>query len=393
LAGFTKTRLQRLSTTLQQGVARGQSAGLVAIASRGADVLVEVHGFQDLEHQTPMQRDTIFAIASMTKSVTAAALMMLVEQGRLRLDDPVDRYLPELSNRRVLRELSGAVDDTVPADRPITTRDLVTFTFGHGLIFAPNGIYPIQSAIEAASLSSGPNPPPGSPDDYMARLSALPLLHQPGAQWMYHTGSDVLGVLIARISGTTLDRFLAEQIFEPLGMRDTGFFVPTSKLSRLATIYAFDADERLCADEARRKRFTQAPDFPSGGAGLVSTADDFHAFARMIADGGKGILSRRSIDLMLTDALTPAQKSASRFTPGFFDRQGWGMGGAIVTARTGISTTPGRYGWAGGLGTIFSVDRAEDMVTIFMGQRAFRHPDDIPLGEDFQTLAYLAIPE
>ena len=336
-----------------------------------------------------MRRDTIFRIASMTKAVTAAAAMILVEETALRLDDPVDPWLPELANRKVLRDLGSTLNDTVAANRPITLRDLLTFTFGLGLIFVPPGRYPIQKAIDAAEISPGPYALQVSPDDYMKRLGALPLICQPGTQWHYHTGSDVIGVLIARASGVPFPRFLEERIFAPLGMADSGFQVPESKRDRFATAYEYDADGRLSVVDEVGGRFAKPPIFPSGGGGLVSTVDDYLAFARMLLRGGQHVLSRPSVELMLTDALTPAQKVASQFMPGFFDS--WGFGGSIVTRRTGVATTPGQYGWVGGLGTLFSVDRQEDVLTVFLSQRAMRHPSDIPLGQDFQTLAYRAL--
>jgi CubicO group peptidase (beta-lactamase class C family) len=384
-------RLELIGPAMRAPIERGGVAGLVALVAHGGDIHVEVHGLRNIKNGEPMRRDTIFRIASMTKAVTAAAAMILVEETVLRLDDPVDPWLPELANRKVLRQIDGAVDNTVPAQRPITLRDLLTFTCGMGLVFAPPGTFPIQKAIEEAGFMPGPNSLQVTPDEYMKRLGALPLIDQPGQRWRYHTGSDVLGVLIARAAGTPFDVFLQERIFVPLGMTDTGFCVPAAKLDRLATGYGYDDAGKLVIVDEARGRFAKPPLFSSGGAGLVSTVDDYLAFARMLLRGGEGVLSRAAVELMMTDALTPAQKAASRFTPGFFDNQSWAFGGSVITRRTGLATSPGQYGWVGGHGTLFGVDRSEDMITVFLTQRAMRHPWDIPSGQDFQTLAYRAL--
>ena len=186
----------------------------------------------------------------------------------------------------------------------------------------------------------GPNSLQVTPDEYMKRLGALPLIDQPGEQWRYHTGSDVLGVLIARAAGVPFDVFLQERIFAPLGMTNTGFYVPEAKLDRLATGYGYDDAGKLVIVDEARGRFAKPPLFPSGGAGLISTADDYLAFARMLLRGGEGVLSRAAVELMMTDALTHAQKAASQFTPGFFDNQSWAFGGSVITRRTGSPRHP-----------------------------------------------------
>jgi CubicO group peptidase (beta-lactamase class C family) len=217
--------------------------------------------------------------------------MILVEECRLRLDEPVDRLLPELVNCRVLKRLEAPLDDTVPANRPITLRDLLTFRLGFGIIMAPPDTYPIQKAT--SELGQGP-PAPASvpaPDEWMRRFGTLPLLHQPGEKWMYHTGSDVLGVLIARASGQPLEAFLRERIFAPLGMKDTGFSVPAAKIDRLATSYwnNFQTGALEVFDEARGGQWSRPPAFPSAGGGLVSTIDDYLAFGQMMLNKGNQI--------------------------------------------------------------------------------------------------------
>ncbi|HXA23966.1 MAG TPA: serine hydrolase domain-containing protein [Acetobacteraceae bacterium] len=395
--GFSRTRLAHLSDTMRGHVERGELAGLVALLARHDEVHAMAFGVQDLDTGTPMRRDSIFRIASMTKPVTAAAAMILVEEEKLRLDDPVDRLLPELAGRRVLRSLEGPLGDTVPANRPITVRDVLTFRLGFGAVMAPPGQYPIQAAIEKAGLAPGPNPLPFGPDEFLRRLGGLPLMHQPGERWMYHTGSDVLGVLVERAAGMAFGDFLAERIFAPLSMKDTGFSVPEGKLDRLATCYRTDAETgRLVAyDRARGGLWSRPPTFQSGGGGLVSTADDFLAFGRMMLRGGRHgtnrILTRPSIELMTTDHLTPAQKAASPFFPGFWDTNGWGFGVAVSTTPGGLGPEPGSYGWIGGFTTAWRSAPAEDVVAILLTQRLMSGPALPAVIADFWTHAHQAI--
>jgi CubicO group peptidase (beta-lactamase class C family) len=334
----------------------------------------------------------------MTKPVTATAAMMLVEDGRLRLDDPVDDLLPELANRRVLRSLDGAIDDTVPARRPITVRDLLTFRCGYGMLAAPPGA-PIWDAIIEAGFAPGPPQPANDPepDEWMRRLATLPLAHQPGEQWLYHTGSDILGVLIARASSRTFPEFLRERVFEPLGMVDTGCHVPAADVDRLTTAYFADPGSGSLEifDPAAGGQWTAPPAFPSGAAGLVSTIDDFHAFSVMLASNGffRGdrLLSRPSVELMMTDQLTAEQKAVSSMGDGFFDAFGWGFGMAVCTKRVDVETNPGRVGWDGGLGTAWTVDRGETLVTILMTQKLWDSPRPPKVVRDFRTAAYAAL--
>jgi CubicO group peptidase (beta-lactamase class C family) len=394
---FSRMRLGRLHDVMAGYVERGEVAGIVALLGRRDEVHVEAMGVQDLASGTAIARDTIFRIASMTKPIAAAAAMILVEEGKLRLDEPVDRLLPELANRKVLRSIDSKPDDTVPANRPITLRDLLTFRLGFGAVMAPPGTYPIQKAIDEAGLAPGPIVSSLTPDGWMARLAALPLLHQPGEKWMYHTGSDVLGVLISRAASMSLGDFLQERIFARLGMNDTAFSVPAAKLDRLATCYRTDAASHALAvyDEARGGHWSQPPAFPSAGGGLVATVDDFHAFGRMMLKlgrhGANRILARPTVEVMTTDHLTPAQKAASPFFPGFWDRTGWGFGLSVTTLRDGLGPSPGSYGWMGGFGTSWWTDPREEMVGLLLIQRMMAGPNDVAINADFATLAYQAI--
>jgi CubicO group peptidase (beta-lactamase class C family) len=397
--GLSKARLGRMHGVMAGYVERGEVPGLVTLVSRRGEVHVDAIGMKAVEDSTPIRRDTIFRISSMTKPITAAATMILVEECKVRLDEPVDRWLPELAERKVLKRLDGPLDDTVPANRPITTRDLLTFRMGFGQMMAPPDAYPILKAANAQQIGMGPPNPSmlPAPDEWMRRLGTLPLMHQPGEKWMYNTGSDVLGVLIVRASGQELPTFLRERLFEPLGMKDTGFSVPAPKLDRLATSYWTDpASGKLAVyDGAEGGQWSRPPAFPSGAGGLVSTIDDYLAFGQMMLSQGKHgserILSRLSVELMTTDQLTPEQKAVSGLVPGYFDSHGWGFGMSVVTRRDDVAAVPGRFGWDGGLGTSWYSDKREEMVTILMTQRAWTSPSPPDVCLDFWTSAYQTI--
>jgi CubicO group peptidase (beta-lactamase class C family) len=395
--GLSKLRLERLSKVMAGHVERGAVPGLVTLVERRGDLEVEALGSHAVGGGAPMRRDTIFRITSMTKPVTAVAALILLEECKLRLDEPVDRLLPELANRRVLSRPDAEVEDTLPARRPITLRDLLAFTAGYGMVFGPNPL-PIQKAIAELGIAGfGPPTPdtPHTPDEWLRKLSSLPLLHQPGESWLYGTGSYVLGALIARASGQSFERFLKQRIFEPLGMKDTGFSVPAEKHARLVPAYLGDAQGALQQMDGpgRDSVWSTPPALPDGGAGLVSTADDYLAFARMLQNGGRygaeRILSRPTVETMVSDQLTPEQKHGSGF-PGFWDNHGWGFGVAVTTKRDGVSGSPGRYGWDGGYGTSWANDPAEDLTAILLTQRMI-FPLESQVYLDFWTSVYQSI--
>ena len=394
---YSKAGLERMRAVLARHVEAGTLPGLVALLCRRGEVHVEEIGTRAAGDRAPMRRDTIFRITSMTKPVTAVAAMILVEECRLRLDEPVDRWLPELAGRRVLRRIDGPLDDTVPARRPISLRDLLTFRAGLGSIMQPSKGWPIQQAIDALGIL-GFGPPdrakPHGPDEWMQRLGSLPLMHQPGEAWMYNTGSCVLGVLIARAAGQPFATFLRERIFEPLGMRDTSFSVPAEKKSRLAACCASDPGlDALVARDAGVD-WTREPAFPDGAAGLVSTADDYLAFGRMLLDGGRlgstRILSQSSVRLMTSDQVTREQTAGSGFPSEYWSSRGWGFGVSVVTKRDDVWATPGRFGWDGGYGTAWASDPEEELVGLLMTQR-IGFPLHSPVYLDFWTSAYSAL--
>ncbi len=398
-AGVSPKGLNRMSGIMTGYVDSGEVPGIVTLVSRRGQVDVNAIGVKKVGENNPVQRDTIFRISSMTKPITAAATMILVEECTLRLDEPVDRLLPELANRKVLKRLNGRLDDTVPANRPITVRDLLTFRMGFGQMVASANAYPILKAANELQIGMGP-PTPASmpaPDEWIRRLGTLPLMYQPGEIWMYNTGADVLGVLIARASGQPFEAFLRERIFGPLGMKDTDFSVPAPKIDRFATSYWFNPQSGKLEvfDEANGGQWSHPPAFPSGAGGLVSTIDDYFTFSEMMLNtskrGSERILSPRSIDLMRTDQLTPEQKAISGLTPGYFESHGWGFCMSITAKRTDIAGNIGAFGWNGGLGTSWYVDPKDGLTMILMTQRAWTSPNPPNVCLDFWTSAALAM--
>ncbi len=395
--GFSKVRLGRMHDVMAGHVERGAVPGVVTLVSRRGEAHADAIGMKALGGSDPMRRDTIFRIASMTKPIAAAAAMILVEDCRLRLDDPVDRLLPELADRQVLKRLDGPLDDTVPANRPVSLRDLLTLRMGLGYIMAPSSAYPIQKALNEQQILQGPPKPQAmpAPDEWIQRVATLPLMRQPGEKWMYDLGLDVLGVLIARASGQPLETFLRERIFEPLGMKDTGFSVPSEKLDRLPGCYQANPETWALEvyDDPSDSQWSRPPAFPSAAGGLVSTVDDYLAFCQMMLNKGKHgnerILSRPSVEVMTTNHITPEQKAGSELF--LEDNRGWGFGMSVVTRRDDLAAVPGRFGWDGGLGTSGYSDPREDMVGILMTQRLMDSPELPRVFLDFWTLVYQAI--
>ena len=402
--GFSPKRLGRVRDVLERHVDAGYVPGAVAVVARRGEVHVVATGSLAFEGEgsgTAMAADTICRIGSMTKPITAACAMTLVEDCTLRLDDPVDEFLPELADMTVLAHPDGPLEATVPAKRPVTLRDLLTFTFGTGIVAAQPGTIPIADALNGLQVDElGP-----PPDEWIRRLGALPLVCQPGERWMYHTAADVTGLLIARATGMSFGDALRERICGPLGMKDTGFSVTGENIGRLATAYQRDdATSELVIEDGPDGYWSRPPAFESGGGGLVSTASDFVAFASALLAGGSRdgdrVLSRPSVTLMTSDHLTPAQKAVSGFTPGYFDDIGWGFGMSVRTRLTHLGPAPGvsypwaasvgSYGWPGVYGTGWYNDPAEDMTTVLMIQRA-PAPPGLPILLDFWTAAYQAI--
>jgi CubicO group peptidase (beta-lactamase class C family) len=359
--------------------------GLVALVARGGEVHVAAVGNLAVGGR-PVARDSLFRIASTTKPITAAATLALVEEGLLGLDDPVDRWLPELADRQVLRRMDGPLDQTVPAARAITTRDLLTFTFGFGVVmemFTSPTPWPIVTAATELRLSTIGPPDPDEqpdPDTWIANFGTLPLLAQPGERWLYNTSASVLGVLLGRAAGVPFGEVLRTRIFEPLNMSDTGFW--TTDTDRLATAYRGTPDGLVAWDEPDGMWSRQRA-FDDGGAGLASTVDDLLAFARMLLAHGRPVLSAEYALAMTTDQLTQAQKDAGGLGPDFFAGRSWGFGQAVLDG--------GAYGWDGGFGSSWLVDPSHDLTVIVLTQRMWESPQPPPVHRDIRAAAYAAL--
>jgi CubicO group peptidase (beta-lactamase class C family) len=363
--------------------------GLVALVARGDQVHAEVLGSRTIGGPA-MQRDSLFRIASLTKPMTGVATLVLAAEGLFRLDEPVDRLLPELADRQVLRRMDGPLDDTVPARRAITVRDLLNYTFGFGMageMFAMTEPWPVVAAENRLRLATvGPpdlaNQP--DPDTWIAGLGSLPLLAQPGERWFYNTSASVLGVLCARAAGQPFGDVLRTRIFEPLGMPDTGFW--TTETGRLTTAYQPTADGLQAWDEPAGI-YSRPPPFGDGAAGLISTADDLLAFSKMLLRGGAPVLSAEAVAELTRDQLTPEQKAYGGLGPGFFDMASWGYSVSVVT----VGERAGAFGWAGGFGSTWLADPAQDLTVIVLTQRTFDGPGGHPLHEEMQAAAYAAL--
>ncbi|GAA4952157.1 serine hydrolase [Nonomuraea thailandensis] len=405
-SGFSKAGLIRLREVLTRHVESGRIPGLVALLSRGEETHVEAIGSMRHDGDAPMRRDTIFRMASTTKPVAVSAAMALLDECRLRLDDPVDRWLPELADRQVLKRPDGPLDDTVPARRPILVRDLLTNTLGLGLDMTARTAPMLTAFFERGvyGQEDGWLLPGVDPDEWMRRLSTLPLMYQPGERWLYNLGDDLLGVLVARVTGQTFEEFLRERIFDPLGMTDTGFHVPAHKIDRLPPLYAPDGQtgEFTVEDQAEGGHHSTPPAFQSGGGGLDSTVDDYHAYFRMLLDGGvhdgERILSRPAVELMTTNRLTPEQTTALRtwarsvvhLSHGQGQQGGWGFGMAVRTHR-GDYAPIGQFGWDGGAGTTVYADPHNRLIGILLTQTGMSTPDSARAINDFWTALYQAI--
>jgi CubicO group peptidase (beta-lactamase class C family) len=381
---LTTEGLRTFDAVADKHVANGEP-GVVAMVAQGDQVHVVTRGALS-SGGAPMRRDTQFRIASTTKPITAVATLALVAEDLIDLDEPVDRLLPELADRRVLRAMDGPLDDTVPANRPITTRDLLTFTFGLGMAFemftaaTPPPIF-LAGAAEPLYNFGPPQPEKvAAPDTWMARLGELPLVAQPGERWLYNTGASVLGVLAARAAGQPFSDVLRSRVFVPLGMTDTAMYARDP--SRLATSY--EADAKTVRDPADGA-WSRPPAFPDGAAGLVSTVDDLLAFGRMFLRGGDPVLPAAAVTEMTTNQITTAQAGTAADT--FLAGGGWGFCVAVTTD----GPCAGSFGWAGGLGTTWLVDPAHDLVVIALTQRMFEGPMTPQLHADLQDAAYAAM--
>ena len=372
---------KRVLAAAEQHVGDTRVPGLVALVADGDDVHVEALGKLAVGG-APVRRDSLFRIASTTKPITAAAALAVIEEGLVGIEEPVDRLLPELADRRVLKRMDGPLDETVAAERAITARDLLTFTLGFGMVtemFMARTPWPVVAASRELGLGTiGPANPDRQPDPdtWIAGLGTLPLLAQPGERWMYNTGASVLGVLIARATGESFPDVLRTRLFEPLGMTDTALW--TSDTDRLATAYVAKPDGLAVWDEPDGQ-WSRPPAFGDGAAGLVSTADDLLAFSRMLLAGGGQVLSAAAVRAMSSDQLSDAQKARGGLGPDFFARKSWGYCQAVYDG--------GAFGWNGGLGTSWVADPARELTIVVMTQRLFESADLPPVHRDIHAAA------
>ena len=353
-------------------VERGEFPGMVTLVARGDDVQVEAIGATAFDGGVPMRRDTIFRIASMTKPILAAATMILVEDDVIDLAEPVHKLLPELAGQRVLARVDGPLEQTVPAHRPVTVEDLLSFRNGFGTLIEPtfDPPFPIVAAAQELHLELGAPYPrtPHAPDEWVRRFGTLPLMYQPGERWQYNAGTQILGVLLARAARQPLGDLLHERLFEPLGMAETGFWLPAERAVQLPVHLMTDSATGKLAEQPTSD-WSDPPVFPSGSGGLVSTVDEFHAFARMLlrrgVHGGTRLLSEQSVELMTTNRLTPEQIASGGTLLG---GSGWGLGMAVAVTPRAPAVLPGQYGWSGGFGTTWFNDPHEELTAIGLTQ-------------------------
>lgn len=408
LGGFSSEGLAAIPSTLKAVADAGDLSGFVTLLWRKGDVAqVNTIGYRDVEAKAPMTRDTLFRIASMTKPITSLAALMLMEEGKLRLEDPITKWMPEFSNMRVLKSAEGPVEDTVPANREITVEDLMTHR--SGLAYAFTSVGPIGEAYEETL-----GPPLGgqlAPDAWLAALGTLPLAYQPGERFHYSHATDVLGFLVGRVSGRGYWDFIHQRILAPLGMEDTDFWCPPEKRSRMAKLYRIDPETDALQDVSF-PHIEARPAFCAGGGGLISTADDYLRFARMMLAGGEldGVryVKPETLAAMRENRLTPEQRQVPFMGIPFWLGQGFGLGVSVITDPEKQSWmgagSEGSFGWPGAFGTWWQADPVEDMVMIYLIQNS------MPLGPDsaaqlatgqrmggraalpmFQRLAYAAL--
>ena len=383
--GLGRDLRERIDQIVAGAVEQGQAPGVVAGVAHGDARHVAVSGTLAVAGE-PMRRDSLFRITSMTKPMTAAAVLAQVEAGLLELGEPVDRLLPELAGRAVLRAPDGPLADTVPAERPITVRDLLAFTSGFGMqgaMFMAAEPWPILTATTERQLHTfGPPMPALTPDPgtWLARLGELPLLAQPGERWLYNTGSQVLGVLAARAAGQPFGDVLSGRVLDPLGMDDTAFAAVDR--ARLATAYE-QRDGRWEIFDAPDGQWSRPPAFPDGSGGLVSSVDDVLSFGRMLLDGGAGVLHPGTVAEMTRDQLTPAQRETAWPGFSFLDGRGWGYGLSVLD--------DGRYSWDGGFGTAWSNVPAQDLCVVVLTQRLAGESGPAPVCADVLAAARAGI--
>ena len=393
--GLSSQRIDRVGAWMERQVASGRLAGIeVMINRRGRTAFHRCQGKRDLARGAAATPDTIYRIYSMTKALTAVAAMMLYEEGRFLLDDPITRFLPAFAGQRVFAGGGYGAVMTEPAHRDVTFRDLLTHT--SGLTYGFMQATPVDAMYRAQKLEL-----PGAEEplaDLIARLAKVPLIAQPGTEWNYSIASDVLGQLVAVMSGQPFEAFLRERVIGPLGMADTDFFVPPDKVNRFAANYDKGPDGRpRLIDDPETSRFLVPPKAPSGGGGLVGTARDYMRFCQMLlnrgAHGSQRLLGRKTVELMTMNHLNGdmAAMGQPRFAESNYHGIGFGLGFSVMLdpARAQIASSPGEYAWGGMASTAFWVDPQEDMAVVMMTQLA--PSSTYPIRRELRVLTYQAI--
>ncbi|MGY0580920.1 MAG: serine hydrolase domain-containing protein [Paraglaciecola chathamensis] len=384
--GMSQARLERIEPAMQAFVDEQKLAGtLTLVARKGKVVHVEGVGYRDREAKAPMSEDTIFRIYSMTKPITAVAALTLWEQGKFQMNDPVSKYLPELANLKVYAGMDGenmVLEDT---SKVMTIKQLFTHTAGFSYGFTQS---PVDKLYQQSALFSGQI----KRQDLLKEVAKLPLNHQPGSKWNYSIGTDIIGILVERLSGQTLGAYFEQHIFEPLEMDDTGFYVPEAKQDRLAQIYVINQQgQTVPMENEPLGDYLSAPEIESGGGGLVSTIEDYYTFTQMLLNGGeyqgKRILGRKTVEYMRTNhlptSLIPFEPSSTG--------EGYGLAMSVTVDEQGANTmgSAGDYGWAGAASTYFRIDPKEQMIVISMTQ--LMPSSYFSYNKDFKNIAYQAL--
>ena len=394
--GVSSARLNRIGKAMQSYVDERKLAGLITMIARRGQVLhFECFGMMDIEAGKSMQSDTIFRIHSMTKPITSVAVMMLYEQGDFQLKDPVSRFIPGFKDLRVFVKATESGLELAEPEREVTMQDLLTHT--SGLVYGDPEGSPVEAAVWQADREAEKVAPDETLEEWIQRLVRLPLAHQPGSKWHYGLSTDVLGCVVEVISGLAFDTFLEQRIFSPLGIVDTGFYVPQEKISRLATMYGpAEGGGLQIMDTPETSKYSKPKRFLSGGGGLVSTASDYMRFAQMLLNGGEmncvRLLSRETVKLMttnhLSDELIPIQLDP---LTSYLKGHGFGLGFAVITnvAQSGMYGSEGSYWWGGAANTFFWVDPREKLIGLIMPQ--FLASGRYPIQRELQELTYQAI--
>jgi CubicO group peptidase (beta-lactamase class C family) len=402
--GLSTERLARIPAYFDDKyVKSGKLPGvLTAVSRRGRLAAFETRGQRDVERGAPLEADTIFRIYSMTKPIVSTALMTLYEEGAFQLSDPVSRFIPPFADLQVFADGNHNVFRTRPPEREMTVRDLLTHTSGLSYGFMYNhpvdALYRRRGVERVNPLAPSEHPSPATTvAELIERVAGIPLLFTPGSRWAYSVATDVCGHLVELISGQSLDRFLAERIFTPLGMVDTGFSVPEASADRFAANYAATPSAPLyLVDDPATSEYLRPATFLSGGGGLVSTAADYLRFCHMLLNKGEldgaRVLGRKTVEYMTTNHLRDGNDIAAMGQPFFgntiFEGIGFGLGFAVVLdpVRAQVVNSPGSYNWGGAASTVFWIDPREELVVLLLTQ--LLPSSTYPLRQELQSLAY-----